>query len=421
MSLTQSLDLSFAFQGSAVPWQSYFQGFEMFKSMTDKASQAVFTFLGVPSDAIASTGLQKQKNFQFRWGNGDNRSIPHDYVIHSVDQTYRGDSASVRLNLIDNRVHLMANSGFTSYAHKSFSDIVTTIAGNYSHLPSAVVEPAKYVTNLIQTGCHDWAFLSAIHREGANAVSDGASDYRLFWKGGNELHFHPPDYKQAPYRQISLFSASLSPEVTMRLAPWKSVLGGSQGYKASTFLRDEVRPYSSSASQQTAFSGETGLGNRPVDAKPIASTGVGAFLGKYFRSVHSSADLINRDADVGAQSATIAGDSLELVVEGDPGVEPGQLVSLAYQDRATSQPTAADGLWLVEAVHHRIFGSTHGTTKLKVTRTAGTSTSGGTSVPGLANNSNRTPGSGILSPYDGQHSTNYGFGSGSTKTSQGLV
>src|ERR1700745_4098396 len=193
-SLTQRLDLSFAFEGQQLPWQSYFQSFECFKSISEKASQVVFSFLGVPMDAISKAALQANKNFQFRWGNGDNRSIPHDYVIHSIDHTYQGDSATVKLNLMDNRLHLMSNSAFSSYPHKFFSDIVTAGTGTYSHLPAAVVKPAKFVTNLIQTGSHHWAFLSALHREGATALADGSSDYRLFFKGGNEPHFHPPEY-----------------------------------------------------------------------------------------------------------------------------------------------------------------------------------------------------------------------------------
>ena len=340
----------------------------MFKSTSEKASQAVFSFLGVPPDAIARAALQANKNFQFRWGNGANRSIPHDYVIHSIDHIYRGDSATVKLNLMDNRLHMMANSAFSSYPHKSFSDIVTDVAGSYSHLPPAVVEPSKYVTNLIQTGSHHWAFLSALYREGANSVSSGASDYRLYFRGGNELHFHPPDYKQAPYRTINL-GAELPPQVMMRLAPWKPVLGGSQGYKASTFLRDEVRPYSSAASQGAASSKVTGS----AEATPVKSTGVGAFPGRYLRSVQHSAALVDRDASCGAQCATSVGDSLELTVNGDPGAEPGSLVSLVYNDRLTGAPTMANGPWYVADVHQFIQGNTYGTTKLKVTRTAGTS------------------------------------------------
>ena len=366
MALTQQLNLNFSFKGQPLPWQSYFQAFEMHKSITEKASQAVISFLGVPMDAIAKAALSANKNFQFRWGNGDNLSIPHDYVIHSIDHIYQGDSAVVKLNLMDNRLHMMANSAFSSYPHQSFSDIVNSVAKTYSHLPPAVVAPAKFVTNLIQTGCHHWAFLSALYREGANAVADGSSDYRLFFKGGNELHFHPPDYKQSPYRTINLFSAALSPQVMMRLSPWKSVLGGSVGYKASSFLRDEVRPYSSASSDP----GSAGV-------TPVKSNGVGAFLGKYFRSAQHSATLVERDADVGASDATVAGNSLELTLEGDPGLEPGVLVSLVYKDRKTGQPTTAQGTWLVEEVYHHILGSVHGTTKIKVIRNAGTSPGGG--------------------------------------------
>ena len=362
----QKLDLNFSFQGAPLPWSGYFQAFEMFKSITDKASQAVFHFLGVPADAIAKASLAANKNFQFSWGNGANRSIPHNYVIHSIDHLYHGDSAVVRLNLMDNRLHLMANAAFSSYPHQSFSDIVKSISSTYSHLPPAVVAPTKLVTNLIQTGCHHWAFLSALYREGCTALADGASDYRLFFKGGNELHFHPPDYKQSPYRTIDLFSASLPPSVLMRLAPWKSILGGSVGFKASSFLRDEVRPYSSAAADP-ASSGVT----------PVKSTGVGAFLGRYLHSIQHTATLVERDAEVGASDAAVAGNSLELTLEGDPGLEPGCIVSLVYKDPKTGKPMTAQGTWLVEVVYHHIVGATYGTTKIKVIRTAGTAPSGG--------------------------------------------
>jgi hypothetical protein len=366
MPFPQQLNLNFAFQGQPLPWSGYFQAFEMFKSITEKASQAVFHFLGVPADAIAKAALKANKNLQFSWANGANRSIPHDYVIHSMDHLYSGDNALVRLNLIDNRVHMMANSAFSSYPHQSFSDIVKTVAGTYSHLPPAVVTPAKFVTNLVQTGSHHWAFLSALYREGANALSDGSSDYRLFFKGGNELHFHPPDYKQSPYRTINLFSASLAPSVLMRLAPWKSILGGSVGFKASTFLRDEVRPYTSSSSDP----GSSGI-------TPVKSNGVGAFLGKYLRSGQHTSALVERDAEVGASDATVAGNSLEVTLEGDPGLEPGAIVSILYKDPKTGQPATAQGTWLVEEVYHHIVGAVYGTSKIKVIRTAGTASGGG--------------------------------------------
>jgi hypothetical protein len=187
MSLSQRLNLDFCFQGQTLPWQGYFQAFEMHKSITEKASQAVFSFLGVPMDAIAKAALTANKNFQFRWGNGENRSIPHDYVIHSIDHLYHGDTAMVKLHLMDNRLHMMANSAFSSYPHKAFSDIVKDVAATYSHLPPAVVAPAKFVTNLIQTGVHHWAFLSALHREGANATADGSGNAVLHFSDGSSV------------------------------------------------------------------------------------------------------------------------------------------------------------------------------------------------------------------------------------------
>jgi hypothetical protein len=241
----QKIALQFTFEGQTLDWDRYFQAFEMRKSISEKASQAVFTFLGVPMDLVAKSSLRANKNLEFGWGNPPNMSIPHNYVIHGIDQSYEGDTSIVRLNLIDNRVHLQADSAFSAYPHKSFSEIVKDVAGTYKNLPPAVVAEAKHLTNLTQTGSNHWVFLSALQREGANSKGDSSTDYRLFFKGGNELHFHAPDYKQAPYKTINLFTSTVAPDSRIRFSPWKSILGGSQGYKASTFLRDEVRPYSS--------------------------------------------------------------------------------------------------------------------------------------------------------------------------------
>jgi hypothetical protein len=109
--------------------------------------------------------LRANKNFEFRWGNPPNMSIPHNYVIHGIDQSYECDTSIVRLNLIDNRVHLQANSAFSAYPHKSFSEIVKDVAGTYKNLPPAVVAEVKHLTDLTQTGSNHWAFLSALQRE----------------------------------------------------------------------------------------------------------------------------------------------------------------------------------------------------------------------------------------------------------------
>jgi hypothetical protein len=386
----QNLLLQFSVNGQNLPWAPYFQSFEMRKSITDTADLATLTFLGMDQESIAKAALQANQNLTFTWANGSNTSIPHNYVIHAVDIQYIGDRAWTKINLVDNRVNLMSNSAFTGYPNMSFSQIVSQVASSYSNLAAPVVVADKFLTNVLQTGATHWSFLSALKREGTRAASTGASDYRLYFRGGNELHFHPPDYSQSPYRSITLFGGSTPSQVNLRLAPWKPIIGGSPGYKVSTFLRDEVRPFTASSNQSTAFQGEPSLGNLETPQAPVASNAVGAFLGRFFRSAHSLSTLIDRDAELGAEEAFGDGSFLELTLEGDPGMEPGSIISLKYLDRYSGQPMEANGNWLVEEVYHEILGNVKGKTKIKVSRMANNSI-GSQTIPGLQSNTNTTP------------------------------
>ena len=344
---------------------------QMHKSVDDSADVGTLVFYGMTQEDISKAALSANKNLQFRWGNGTNMSIPHEYVVHAVDVKYHGDASTVTLHLIDNRVHMMANSGFTAFPHKSFSEIVSAVAKSFSHLPAAVVQADKYVTEVLQTGCSHWAFLTALKREGAQAASTLASDFNLYFKGGNELHFHPPDYTQSAYRHIDLFGGALTSELNMRNAPWKPLLAGSTAYKASAFLPNESKPYTKTAKSSTAFQGEPSLGNRVTATVAKTSSLVGAFAGKFFRSMHNASTLVERDANIGTKQAFANGDSMEFTTEGDPAAEPGSIVSLGYKDRYTGQPLEPNANWFIKEVYHDLSGDVAGLTKMVVARVAG--------------------------------------------------
>jgi hypothetical protein len=384
----QALFRTFSVNGAALPWAPFFQSLQIAKSITDHPDRAILHFIGISPEAIAKAALAAQKNLQFRWGHGPNVSIPHSYVIHTVDLQYLGQKAMARLHLIDSRVHLMANSAFSSYPHQSFSQIVQSIAKSYSGLLAPVVRADKYIADILQTGANHWAFLSALKREGCKANDNGDSDYRLYFRGGNELHFHPPDYTQAPYRTITI-GKTIAPEVNLRRPPWKVILGGSVGYTAGNFSRDGAQPMSARA-DETAPKAKEG-------ATPIPSNFTGAFLGKFFHAHHDTKPLLEKTAQIGAADALHASDSMEITLEGDPGMEPGCLVRLNYKDPATSQPMDADGLWLVEHVFHEIYQSSLGRTKIKLSRTK-SSQVGGQPISG---SNAASAGQGSLSSYSG--------------------
>ena len=391
----QSLSRTFSVDGAELPWAAYFQSLQVAKSITDHPDRAILHFLGMSPEAVQKAALAANKNLQFKWGNGNNQSIPHSYVIHAVDTQYIGTKAMARIHLIDSRVHLMANSAFSSYPHQSFSQIVSSVVKSYSGLPAPVVRADKYIADVLQTGSHHWAFLSALKREGCKASDTGNSDYRLFFRGGNELHFHPPDYTQAPYRTIQVGS-TIAPEVNLRRPPWKSILGGSVGYTSGNFSRDGAQPLSAKSNETSAQS-QSG-------ATPIPSNFTGAFLGKFFHAHHPTKPLLEKTADVGAADALHATDSLELTLEGDPGMEPGCLIRLNHKDTASSAPMDSDGLWLVEHVFHDIYQSSLGRTKVKLSRTKSSSV-GNQPIRGL---NSATAGQGSLSNYNGTFSGNGG-------------
>jgi hypothetical protein len=178
------------------------------------------------------------------------------------------------------------------------------------------------------------------------------------------------------------------------MAAWKPILGGSVGYKAGNFSKDAAIPLNGSANETSKIPKTDG-------AKPTPSNYIGAFLGKFFHSHHDTAQHLEKDADVGASDAVSNTNSMELTLEGDPGIEPGSLVKLSYKDPSTSQPMEADGLWLVEYVFHELHVTSRGRTKLKLSRTS-TSTVGNTKISGT---DAPTAGSGSLSATNGAYSS----------------
>ncbi len=364
-SLPPGTIVTFSNGGGPLPWSPYLQSFEMKKSITDEPSRAVCTFHGISQEQIAKAALAINQNLQFRWGTGSNVSIPHNYVIHNIDLKYVGDRSLIKLHLMDCRLHMMSNSAFSAYPHKSFSDIVSAVGSSYNKLPAPVVKQDKYMKDVLQTGSHHWAFLSALKKEGCKSTSNGDSDYRLYFRGGDELHFHPPDYKQAPYRSIMVQDGTTALDLNMRLAPWKPIVKGSVGSRTTNFFRDSSTPYTSSSSQSAGSGG----------AKPIKSTAVGAFPGKYSHSYHDNQQLIDKDSSVSAEQATYDGDSMEFTVLGDAGMEHGCTVQIV------NPGTKSHGLWLVESVYHHIeIGEgtgTQGKTKIRVSRTSGSAPTGG--------------------------------------------
>jgi hypothetical protein len=379
---------TFSVNGNSLPWAPYFQSLQVAKSITDHADRAILHFIGMSPETIAKAALAANQNLKFQWGNGSNVSIPHSYVIHTVDLQYIQNQAMARIHLIDSRVHLLANSAFSSFPHQSFSQIVSSITKSYSGFPAAVVRADKYIADVLHTGSNHWAFLSALKREGCKAADNGDSDYRLFFKGGNELHFHPPDYTQAPYRTITI-GATLAQGLNLRMGAWKPILGGSVGYKAGNFSKDAAIPLNAAANETST--------TKTDGAKPVPSNYVGAFLGKFFHTHHDTAQLLEKDADVGASGAVTSTNSMELTLEGDPGIEPGSLVKLVYKDPSTGSPMTADGLWLVEHVFHEIHLTSRGRTKLKLSRTP-TSTVGSQKISGT---DAPTAGTGNLSSTNG--------------------
>lgn len=397
------LTTSFSANGQNLPWSNAFQSFQMMKSIGDEADRAVWQFWGLSQEAIAKAALSVNQMLSFQWANGDNQSIPHSYVIHSIDVKYLQQQALCTLHLMDCRLHMMANSAFSSFPHQSFSQIVSSIASSYSQLPAAIVRADKYIADVLQTGSHHWGFLSALKKEGCKAQDNGDSDYRLFFRGGNELHFHPPDYTQSPYKTVYVLAGSTVPEVNLRLAPWKPIIRGSIGYTSGQFLRDSNTPYKKDSSQSSgAFSGEISLGTKTGAAQPLASSMVGSFLGKFFHTHTPTQQLIDQSSTVGAEQALYDSDSMEFTTIGDPGVEPGNLVKVVYTD-TSGTPLEADGLWLVEQVYHNIVNGEgmNGKTKLKLSRTA-TAYIGSEKIQGL-NSSNS--GSGGNSAVSGAHAS----------------
>lgn len=339
-------------------WVHPFQKMELYKSMDTSVSIGIFTFVDLSVDLFLAETMKYGDKFEFRWGLDDKKcSHWHSYVIINSDIVKSGEGAMLTITVCDNSFHLKCNSAFSSYPNVSKSDLVTSIINSYKPmLPDAVVKKSNDSFTYLQTGENDWDFLL---RNLNNSISnDDYGDYRLFWKDGNELHFHPPDYTQAPYRNISISNSSSCMRYKLRISMFKRSLYGGELSKVTGCLRDEIE-FHTSDQKRTDYESKNSLSNRDIEDLSKKANRFGAFHGKYQFSETNTEQFIDNVAKNQLSKAYSRTYELEINIEGDPLMEPGSLIQVVD----AKDQYIDEGLWLVEEVFHVVNkGQSHLTT-----------------------------------------------------------
>lgn len=348
-------------------WIHSFMGMELYKSMDSSASIGVLTFVDLDTDVVLAEVMKYGDRLEFRWGLDEKRcSHLHTYVVINADVVKTGEGSITTLTICDQSFHLRCNSAFSSYSNATKSSLVKQVVQTYQTFPPAIVSDSNDTAfTYVQAGENDWDFLlrNTVHSITADSAQYG--DYRLFWKYGNELHFHPPDYSQFPYRKISISNNSSCMKYKMRVSMFKRSLQGGELSRVTGFLRDEVIPYTVDRTRFDMQGGGTvTLSNRDKMDMSYNSNRTGGFHGLYQFSERDRELFLDNVAKNQLCKAYSNTYELELYLEGDPMMEPGSLVQVtSWRDNYMDE-----GLWLVESVFHTIQKGQSHTTTVKMSR-----------------------------------------------------
>lgn len=384
--------------------------------MGEEMSHGYIEFYDPEFYIVGGTLLQKGAKFSFKWGPTDRAATPwQNYIVYDVECVYnpRG-GATVFVYICDNRVRLLLDSAFHTYRGTPFSGVVEEIAKSYN-LPDPVIEPTLISKDWYQCGEKDWTFMNW---ETPRQVSSGKQigDYRLFFKHGNELHFHPPDFEQDAYRTINIHGSTILDKFRIKGKPFESAIGGGEavtihGYNydkletlQSTQGRDNIEDQSITALASKEFRRLTQTGRNPR-----------TFTGAYKVEASENEEEIEAIAKASFQKRFNQSYWAETRIQSDPKIQPGVLVYVSTA--IDGKPLMGEGLWLVETVHHEIPKSQEGITRILLSRSLMNKGEGDLQVK--VNQSTKI-GSGSLSPTEGEHVSNFSLGSSKTKQAQPL-
>lgn len=316
-------------------------------------------------EMFLALGLTNGSDIAFRWGYDKNiMSHWHHYALLNADIDVQANQSTVVLTLCDYSIHLRTNSCFASYIQNRQSEIVTQIASSYSLLPASVVKTSAVPQDYYQHGETDWDFLV---RNCADAISEGEQqgDYRLWWKCGNELHFHPPDYTQKPYRHARVSGGTDSQKFTLRMSPFKRSLLGGGLFQQRGFLRDSVSPYTKNSTPEELL-GKIMISKRELPDSSISSTRPNSFHGIYKYDEGSTKAIIDSGSVGEFYKAYSSTYEIEIFFQNDPQLEPGSLIYVSTSRNI--KPYVAEGLWLVESVFHTVLPGEVGMTTSRLSR-----------------------------------------------------
>ncbi len=328
---------------------------ELFRSMNSSLSMGVLTFVDAQIDRIVSMGLNTSSNITFRWGYNENLSSNwNTYSILGIDAENSGSVTHVYITICDQSIHLRSNSSFRSFDPCSKSQLIHQVIEPYLELPNnSIIQPIVRETNdlfsYLQCGETDWDMLLK-YTTGSMSTDNSIGDYRLYWKNGHELHFHPPDYEQQPYINIPIGGYSDNQQYKLRISPFKRSLKGGQLTKVSGNIRDTQKHVTFDSTFDTSIQGKPMIVSQEIKDGAYNVSPNNIFHGIYHYSEMDQEILIEHLSNEKLFQAYSDTYELEIYTFDNPRIEPGLLINVV--PHATQ--TILDGIWLVESVFHNI-------------------------------------------------------------------
>lgn len=363
-------------------------------------SVGALRFVDPVYEEIAGDWLSGENVLEVRWGMGDDAVSPwYSFIIFNADLQYFPSGGSVvHFHLMDHGIRMENDSRFKAFSGVPFSKVVSGIAKLYK-LPEAVVEETAIEDTYIQAGDSDWEFLSR-YLPGQAKKKDNSGGYRLFFRNGNEIHFHAPDYAQKAYRSFNIMSGAVGCSFTMRTNPFKRAKAGGEGVSVVGYDRDTLEFFESSFDTSKVTGKFTGR----QDLKLVGEAKTtGAKSGNIFHGLVGKSKG-EKQASGLFYSAFLDGHKAELKWVDDPLLAPGHLVYI--NAKVGEKSLTGEGLWLVDRVRRKISHNS-GEMVVSLSRPLFLSSNVGKPLPGAVKNTSVAAGTGQLSPLDGKSKANF--------------
>jgi len=321
----------------------YFNKMVVSESILGKQSNAYFRFVDPTYSELESMFIDGLSSISFRYGYASGRLTQFkNFIISYYDVTYTAGGVIIDVWACDKgtlgRTHIS-----TSYGNLSVSDTVKEIVNQNSGVwKLGSLEPTKGSFGSLQNNISDIDFLQQECLSKAISLETGRSDYRLYFRNGDELNFRTPDYGRGIYKtyRVLLDNDHSSMSFKYRVNTLKAFKSG--GSKLLVQGYDPIQKEVLQVNLDDENTDKILLGSKLPSYQFTGGDGRFAHIPfKDFTEVEAYAKQIWYHNNM----SNVTG---YLKLDPDPDLEPGRLVNMQVENMRDGSLLNGSGSYLVE-------------------------------------------------------------------------